>query len=215
MSKKWLIFLSAAIIVFFGITYAIFFYWNIEENNKWSTFFSFTSTFGILATIIVYIWQRSDKQRDNERIITSYKIAIDVEKEIIQSYIKNMINMRETILSGTYTTLKMRTTGDIFTFILLKRDGNDDNFNSFHFHMNKNKESHLNNIYVKLLELNCDSLGETKWVIDAYHQLFSRLQYMSVHYNLNAPRDDYIRDMVLFGKINALKVDYLLDNRWK
>ncbi|EPK7483586.1 hypothetical protein [Proteus mirabilis] len=180
-----------------------------------STIFTVISSLGIVATIGVYFWQKSDKQADNEKIIISYKMAIDVEKESVQAYIQNMIKMRETILSGNYTTLKIRTTGDIFTFILLKQDGDDINFNSFHFHMDRNKENHLNKIYMKLIELNCDSLKEIKWIIEAYHQLFSRLQHISVRYNLSAPHDDYIRDMILFGEINTLKVDYLLDNKYK
>ncbi len=81
MSKKWLTFLVVAVIVLMVVTFAIFFYWNIDDNNKWSTFFSFTSTFGILATIFVYYMQ---KESDDKK----QKTKDDIIKRNIKSIIK-------------------------------------------------------------------------------------------------------------------------------
>lgn len=64
MNKKLLCFL---LIIFIGSTYAIFYYWNIDESNRWSTFFSFTSTFGIFATIIIYRKQKKDNENTKEK----------------------------------------------------------------------------------------------------------------------------------------------------
>lgn len=89
MSKKWLIFLFIAIIIFIGVTFPIFFYWNIEDSNRWSTFFSFTSTFGIVATVIVYFLQKNDI----EKIKTQEKIKkIDTIKKYIRYAIKENID---------------------------------------------------------------------------------------------------------------------------
>ncbi|TPX00440.1 hypothetical protein FKN07_00345 [Proteus mirabilis] len=73
MSKKWLTFLVVAVIVLMVVTFAIFFYWNIDDNNKWSTFFSFTSTFGILATIFVYYMQKESDDKKQKTKMTSLK----------------------------------------------------------------------------------------------------------------------------------------------
>lgn len=89
MSKKWLIFLFIAIIIFIGVAFPIFFYWNIEDSNRWSTFFSFTSTFGIVATVIVYFLQKNDI----EKIKTQEKIKkIDTIKKYIRYAIKENID---------------------------------------------------------------------------------------------------------------------------
>ncbi|MBQ0684593.1 hypothetical protein J7315_00665 [Providencia rettgeri] len=77
MNKKWLFYLPIVFVIFMSITYAIFCYWNIDDNNKWGTFFSFTSAFGILATIGVYFWQRNDAK----------KLASEVEKSILKMII--------------------------------------------------------------------------------------------------------------------------------
>lgn len=89
MSKKWLIFLFIAIIIFIGVAFPIFFYWNIEDSNRWSTFFSFTSTFGIVATVSVYFLQKNDI----EKIKTQEKIKkIDTIKKYIRYAIKENID---------------------------------------------------------------------------------------------------------------------------
>ncbi|QKJ47960.1 hypothetical protein G9394_03405 [Proteus vulgaris] len=81
MNKKWWLYITLSVAIFVAITYAIFFYWNIDDNNKWSTFFSFTSTFGILATIFVYYMQ---KESDDKK----QKTRDDIIKRNIKSIIK-------------------------------------------------------------------------------------------------------------------------------
>ncbi|ATF53846.1 MULTISPECIES: hypothetical protein [Enterobacterales] len=63
---------SSAVSVFICVTLAIFFYWNIDDGSKWSTFFGFTSTFGITATIWVYFRQLSTKKEDEKRELESH-----------------------------------------------------------------------------------------------------------------------------------------------
>ncbi|MGF7480297.1 hypothetical protein [Providencia sp. SP181] len=92
MNRSWLLNIALGVAIFFAITYAIFFYWNIDNNNKWSTFFSFTSTFGIVATITIYFLQKKHsielENKKNERIDSSIskillmecqRISYDVE----------------------------------------------------------------------------------------------------------------------------------------
>lgn len=91
MNKKWWLYITLSVAIFVAITYAIFFYWNIDDNNKWSTFFGFTSTFGILATITVYFWQRNDdlkKQSEfDERIIPEFSRIIRLMHDDIRQII--------------------------------------------------------------------------------------------------------------------------------
>ncbi|MBJ2110750.1 hypothetical protein [Proteus terrae] len=105
MNKRWLLYITFCFAIFVAITYAIFSYWNIGDENKWSTFFSFTSTFGILATINVYFWQKKDKDREkiekkNSEIKLIKKLvnyAIDENIPIIHHSINNLNKTLEII----------------------------------------------------------------------------------------------------------------------
>ncbi|SUC14457.1 Uncharacterised protein [Proteus vulgaris] len=104
MNIKLLTFVVTALAVFFLVTYAIFFYWNIDDNNKWSTFFSFTSTFGILATIFVYYMQKESddkKQKARDDIIKRNIKSIIKEKKDTINDINEFINssFQEEIIS--------------------------------------------------------------------------------------------------------------------
>lgn len=74
-------------VIFVAVTYAIFSYWDISDGNKWSTLFSFTSTFGILATIFVYYMQKKSddkKQKTKDNIIKrNIKSTIEEKKDTI------------------------------------------------------------------------------------------------------------------------------------
>ncbi|MTC11954.1 hypothetical protein GKR60_09055, partial [Providencia stuartii] len=72
MNRSWLSYIAFGVAIFVAITYAIFFYWNIDNNNKWSTFFSFISAFSIFATIGVYLLQRKDN-KNAEKELTNKK----------------------------------------------------------------------------------------------------------------------------------------------
>ncbi|ROR52346.1 UNVERIFIED_ORG: hypothetical protein EC838_2802 [Providencia alcalifaciens] len=114
MNKKWLFYLPIVFVIFTSITYAIFCYWNIDDNNKWGTFFSFTSAFGILATIGVYFWQRNDAK----------KLAREVEKSILKMIIsecervKSELNHAESVFSKlekrNSVNITSKNNGDIF-----------------------------------------------------------------------------------------------------
>ncbi|HGN1344130.1 TPA: hypothetical protein ACKRMM_005972 [Pseudomonas aeruginosa] len=81
MIRRWLLYIVLGVAIFVAITYAIFSYWNIEDGNKWSTFFSFTSTFGILATIGVYLVQDSKQTLSREKEIDAHKLIYSYEFE--------------------------------------------------------------------------------------------------------------------------------------
>ncbi|HEJ9640098.1 TPA: hypothetical protein SMN38_002505 [Proteus mirabilis] len=61
------------IFLFISVTWAIFYYFNIEPSNKWSTFFSFVSALSIFATFLVYFFQVQMKNTDENEEIESYK----------------------------------------------------------------------------------------------------------------------------------------------
>ncbi|HEQ1856701.1 TPA: hypothetical protein VEO38_000196 [Providencia alcalifaciens] len=68
-----------SVVIFIGMTLAIFFYFKIDDNNKWSTFFSFTSTFGIIATIWVYRSQKKEsKKSDLDKINSICSLLLTV-----------------------------------------------------------------------------------------------------------------------------------------
>ncbi|MCT8249541.1 hypothetical protein [Proteus faecis] len=99
MNKKWLLYLIVVSAIFSSVTYAIFFHLNIDENNKWSTFFSFTSAFSIFSTIGVYFWQKNDalnKQKDiDDRIIEKIEFKLKIINLTIISlitFLKNASN---------------------------------------------------------------------------------------------------------------------------
>ncbi|MEG0281200.1 MAG: hypothetical protein RR686_18275 [Morganella sp. (in: enterobacteria)] len=56
--KNKLAWIATAISIFFTITCAIFFYWDINTDNKWSTFFSFLSSLSIIATVVIFLVEK-------------------------------------------------------------------------------------------------------------------------------------------------------------
>ncbi|MEY0116646.1 hypothetical protein AB7W24_20640 [Providencia rettgeri] len=135
MNKKWLFYLPIVFVIFTSITYAIFCYWNIDDNNKWGTFFSFTSAFGILATIGVYFWQRNDAK----------KLASEVEKSILKMItsecerIESELELSRNVFSGLDKRKPLNITS--------KNNGNIFIITS----VNKNMRSR--NYYLKRIEL--------------------------------------------------------------
>ncbi|MEQ5135681.1 hypothetical protein [Providencia alcalifaciens] len=88
MNRSWLLYIALGVAIFVAITYAIFFYWNIDNNNKWSTFFSFTSTFGIIATIVVYYLQTLSDRKKINNIKNSLGFILDPVLKDISNLIK-------------------------------------------------------------------------------------------------------------------------------
>lgn len=76
MSKWWLLYMAFGVAIFIAVTYAIFSYWDIGDGNKWSTFFSFISAFGIFATIGVYLLQRKDNEKTEKELTTKKNKSI-------------------------------------------------------------------------------------------------------------------------------------------
>ncbi len=117
MSKRWWLYITLSIFIFVAITCAIFFYWNIGDENKWSTFFSFTSTFGILATINVYFWQKKDLNKnkiDEAENIAS--MAIDLLRENlleIKSKLEENIHTFKTLEDNGIHLLSMKNEGNV------------------------------------------------------------------------------------------------------
>ncbi|HIC2883425.1 TPA: hypothetical protein ACW0T4_000002 [Morganella morganii] len=50
-------------------SYAIFFYWNIGEDNKWGTFFSFLSASGIIFILIDYLNKKNTEKNNKNNIL--------------------------------------------------------------------------------------------------------------------------------------------------
>lgn len=124
MNKKWLFYLIP-ISIFVGVTYSIFFYLDIDKNNSWSTFFSFTSTFGILATIGVYLWQKND---DKKRQCEYEKNLFLIIKIIIKEHIKTLEKYKdsfEKILNNYDSALDNIVTNEIkYHTLIVKTERN-------------------------------------------------------------------------------------------
>ncbi|WP_404460782.1 hypothetical protein [Providencia rettgeri] len=118
MSIKLLAFMVVALSIFFWATYAIFFYWSIDDNNKWSTFFSFTSTFGIIFTIIIYILQKNDNDAREKNEINKKSTALHL---LITDTITNFtISLNSAIVEFHHGTTEegLRHIDDIDTNII-------------------------------------------------------------------------------------------------
>ncbi|MEX9770827.1 hypothetical protein WEU31_14000 [Morganella morganii] len=91
MSKKLLyISISFGSITFIVITYCIFFYCEVGDNNKWSTFFSFISTFSIFVAIIAFLNDMHlRKKEENEKKLIFANSVMDEYSRIIDSIEKN------------------------------------------------------------------------------------------------------------------------------
>ncbi|MEQ4714633.1 hypothetical protein ABN057_20225 [Providencia alcalifaciens] len=78
--------------LFISVTWAIFYYFDIEPSNKWSTFFSFVSALSIFATFLVYFFQVQMKNSDEKEEIKSYKRIYHYEFHDYTSEIVNDIS---------------------------------------------------------------------------------------------------------------------------
>ncbi len=155
MSKKWLTFLVVAVIVLMVVTFAIFFYWNIDDNNKWSTFFSFMSTFGIVATITVYSLQKkhvenSEKKRQKE-ISISYLNIFTAYAEELKTIVIQLVKLRNLLDKNNNSFVEYIGGYDIHAFILKDEDGKElGNARMFKFDSSSLSSIHSNSASVNI-----------------------------------------------------------------
>lgn len=68
MKHKWLRRLLW-VLVFIGGATPIFTYWNVAEDNKWGTLFSFVSAFGIIFILIDYFKKKNTEENSKNNIL--------------------------------------------------------------------------------------------------------------------------------------------------
>ncbi|MBT0494065.1 hypothetical protein [Morganella morganii] len=88
------------ILTLFFLPFSFIYNANISLDSKISSFFSFISTFGIVATIGVYIWQRNDQKKRDNKILNRRKESI---KHLIKISVSNFnlyLNRLEAELHG-------------------------------------------------------------------------------------------------------------------
>ncbi|EOL5891976.1 hypothetical protein VU602_02785 [Providencia stuartii] len=122
MKRSWLLYIALGIAIFFAITYAIFFYWNIDNNNKWSAFFSFTSTFGIVATIVVYCLGKSDldkkEKRSNKINLKSISTRLNHQIKINTHITEQLKSLCENIINnGEHLDIKFHITNNFLLVV--------------------------------------------------------------------------------------------------
>ncbi|MFH6839055.1 MULTISPECIES: hypothetical protein [Providencia] len=122
MKRSWLLYIALGVAIFFAITYAIFFYWNIDNNNKWSTFFSFTSTFGIVATIVVYWLGKADldkkEKRSNKINLKSISTRLNHQIKINTHITEQLKSLCENIINnGEYLDIKFHITNNFLLVV--------------------------------------------------------------------------------------------------
>lgn len=96
-------FLIILILIVFFLGYSLIYYGDMDYSSKISSGFSFLSSFGILATIGVYFWQRKDIEGNESKRITaacnSLSIAISLNKLFIKINTGNIINLHKVLES--------------------------------------------------------------------------------------------------------------------
>lgn len=154
MNIKLLTFVVTALAVFFLVTYAIFFYWNIDDNNKWSTFFSFISAFSIFATIGVYLLQRKDNKNAEKELTNKKNKSISdmliLECRRISDDLKYVKKMHEHITKQKSKDGTIDRNGD-YTYITIARP----NKSPLNFYILKINYDTLNNLLI--LSINSDN----------------------------------------------------------
>lgn len=190
MSKKWLTFFVIAAIVFIVATFAIFFYLDISEGNNWSTFFSFTSTFGIIATIGVYLLQKHHNKKNERKIRNAYLNAINDEINNINNIKDKISEIKQTIKDREIEEFYIRNKFDFYTFVFKINDEKkpikviikwDDVIKSRIHELRQNSINVDINLY----------LSSTKLVnsVDNFHR---RINHVFLKYNKKSPRKNII-----------------------
>ncbi|EEI47916.1 MAG TPA: hypothetical protein DIS95_01200 [Proteus vulgaris] len=154
MNRSWLLYIALGVAIFVAITYAIFFYWNIDNNNKWSTFFSFISAFSIFATIGVYLLQRKDNKNAEKELTNKKNKSISdvliLECRRISDDLKYIKKMHEHITKQKSKDGTIDRNGD-YTHITIARP----NKSPLNFYILKINYDTLNNLLI--LSINSDN----------------------------------------------------------
>lgn len=94
-------FLILLILVLFFLPFSFIYYSKISLDSKISSFFSFISTFGIAATIVVYCWQKRDTKKSNKESLRkkaeSHFIILEKYSNKIEGSVNGLIKMNELI----------------------------------------------------------------------------------------------------------------------
>ncbi|MBT0380737.1 hypothetical protein ISO59_06735 [Morganella morganii subsp. morganii] len=100
------------------------FLWDSEVDpvTKFSSFFTAISSLGILATIVVYFWQKNDAKEksdgDKNSELMAYSKIYKTERIKYKKMFKTFILIRERLKKTENIKVKIRRRGNIFTFIL-------------------------------------------------------------------------------------------------
>ncbi|MCW9687979.1 hypothetical protein [Proteus terrae] len=209
---KW----SFIIILFttvFLLGFSFIYYSKITLDSKISSFFSFISALGILATIIIYHLQKKDR-KENENIlmckkIKSYKESIEYEKRKLRLLLKNLILLRKRIVKDYVEKIEIRRRNNIFTFIVHYKPWRKFSYKTYYFHIENHRLEAISKITINLIEINLGLHMEAVEIRNIYYELFSRLDNLAIVYNKNSPNEDIINNVNYFSNLNTLNVDHL------
>lgn len=197
----------------FLLGFSFIYYSEISLDSKISSFFSFISTFGIAATIVVYLLQKFHSDRNEKKIVNAYLNAMHEEISGLNKNKENISKIKEIIKNGNIDKLYIRHKEDFYTFFF-KIKG-----------IKKPKKIIIkwsDTVKYRIYDLRQNSINvdiglylSSKELINSVDNFHRRINHVFSKYNKNAPKKNVIdrdktKDMMkclLFTK----NKDYLND----
>ncbi|MDC5888650.1 hypothetical protein [Proteus mirabilis] len=207
MKRSWLLYIALGVAIFFAITYAIFFYLNIDNNNKWSTFFSFTSTFGIVATICVYWWQKKDSENSEKKrqkeISISYLNIFTAYADELKTIVIQLVKLHNLLDKNNDSFVEYLGGHNIHAFILKNTKGRElGNARMFKF-----DSSSLSYIYSSSASVNVNISEKYQFLYKHSIQINTYIENLifKIHYD-NSKENilDYFSTLKLGESINKI-----------
>ncbi|MCR4178826.1 hypothetical protein AB7W14_11385 [Providencia rettgeri] len=207
MKRSWLLYIALGVAIFFAITYAIFFYLNIDNNNKWSTFFSFTSTFGIVATICVYWWQKKDSENSEKKrqkeISISYLNIFTAYADELKTIVIQLVKLHDLLNRNNDSFVEYLGGHNIHAFILKNTKGRElGNARMFKF-----DSSSLSYIYSSSASVNVNISEKYQFLYKRSIQINTYIEnlILKIHYD-NSKENilDYFSTLKLDESINEI-----------
>ena len=188
------------------------FLWDSEVDpvTKFSSFFTAISSLGILATIVVYFWQKNDAKEKSDGDKNSELMACSkiykTERMKYKKMFKTFILIREKLKKTESIKVKIRRRGNIFTFIL-KYNKNKEITKKHTLVFFQSDMFLLNEISLKLINIDIPMHEKCQKIIFAYHKLHVKIDSLFIMYNIEDNNLFEIDNVPRFIRKNNFKVD--------
>lgn len=188
------------------------FLWDSEVDpvTKFSSFFTAISSLGILATIVVYFWQKNDAKEksdgDKNSELMAYSKIYKTERIKYKKMFKTFILIRERLKKTENIKVKIRRRGNIFTFIL-KYNKNKEITKKHTLVFFQSDMFLLNEISLKLINIDIPTHEQCQKIIFAYHKLHVKIDSLFIMYNIEDNNLFEIDNVPRFIRKNNFKVD--------